>query len=176
MTLLSLLTAPETYRKLQAEIDAAYPEKASGDTENAEVISYSDAKTLPYLQAALREGMRLWPPPAGLFSKEVPKAGDTVHGYYLPPGTEIGQSMYGIGRLPSLWGSDAEIFRPERWLEASPEKLQEMQTASDLVFSAGKYLCLGKPVAIMEMSKLFVEVSSDLWFECYGTKAGTTVC
>jgi len=158
MTLLGLLTNPHTYRKVQEEIDAYYAKKGAGKGGDDGVISYSDAKSLLYLQGAMREALRIWPPPAGLFSKEVPKGGDTVHGYFLPEGTEIGQSMYGIGRQESLWGPDADVFRPERWLEASPEKLQEMQTANDLVFSSGKYLCLGKPVALMEMSKFFVEV------------------
>lgn len=156
--MLSLLSTPAAYRKVQAEIDAYYSGKGA---ENApdKVISYSDAKSFVYLTGAIREAMRLWPPSAGLFSKLVPKGGDTIHGFYLPEGTEIGQSLYGIGRQESIWGPDPEIFRPERWLEASPEKLQEMTTASDLVFSSGKYLCLGKPVAMMEMSKFFVEVS-----------------
>ncbi len=160
MTLLALLSTPEAYRKLQAEIDAYYSDKLRHDTNAERIISYSDAKSLSYLQAAMREGLRLWPPSAGLFTREVPKDGDTIHGYYLPPGTEIGQCLYGIGRSQSLWGPDADIFRPERWLEADPDRLQEMKTANDLVFSSGKYLCLGKPIALMEMSKFFVEVRS----------------
>jgi len=155
MTLLALLTHPDAYRKAQAEVDAYY---ASRGSDGDSVIGYSDAKSLVYVQAAIREATRLWPPPAGLFSKQVPEGGDTLHGFRLPAGTEVGQSNYGIGRLPSLWGPDAAVFRPERWLEAGPDQLREMQTANDLIFSSGKYLCLGKPIAQMEMGKLFVEV------------------
>lgn len=155
MGLLCLLTTPEAYRKTQAEVDTFY---TNNPANSASVISYADAKTLPYIQAVIREVLRLWPPSAGLFSKQVPEGGDTVHGYYLPPGTEIGQSLLGIGKQKRIFGADVDIFRPERWLEAEPEAFEEMQAAVDLVFSAGKYVCLGKHIAWMELLKFFVEV------------------
>ncbi len=158
MTLCALLTTPSAYRKLQDEVDAFYAE-AAGD-----VISYAEVKRLTYLQAVLREGLRLWPPPAGLFSKQVPESGDTVHGYYLPPGTEIGQCMMGIGRTRELFGADSDIFRPERWLEAGPQQFEEMASTVDLVFSNAKYLCLGKHIALMELAKILAEVCSSSSF------------
>ncbi|KAK3360741.1 cytochrome P450 [Lasiosphaeria hispida] len=155
MALLSILTTPSAYSKLQSEIDKFYTNKEKAAES---IINYADAKTLPYVQAVIREALRLWPPSAGLFTKEVPKGGDSIHGYYLPPGTEVGQCVYSIGRLPHIWGMDYDVFRPERWLEASSEKFEEMQAAVDLVFSSGKYVCLGKHVAWMELMKFFIEV------------------
>ena len=67
--------------------------------------------------------------------------------------------MMGVGRQERIFGADAEIFRPERWMEADAERFEEMQAAVDLVFSTGKYVCLGKQVAWMELVKWFVEVS-----------------
>lgn len=157
MAMLCLLTTPSAYRKLQAEIDGFFADKKSANDSDS-VISYADAKTLPYVQAVIREAMRLWPPSAGLFSKQVPDDGDTVHGFFLPPGTEVGQCVMGCGRDPRLWGADAHVFRPERWFEVGPERFEEMQAAVDLIFSSGKYVCLGKQVAYMELMKLFVEV------------------
>ncbi|KAK0631284.1 cytochrome P450 [Immersiella caudata] len=159
LALLALLTTPSTYRKAQDEVDAFYSGKpAPFNPDTDPIVSYADAKTLPYIQAVIREAFRIWPPSAGLFSKQVPDEGDTIHGYYLPKGTEVGQSMVGIGRQPRIWGDDAEIFRPERWLEADAEAFEEMQAAVDLVFSGGKYVCLGKHVGWMELLKWFVEV------------------
>src|SRR5512140_3319279 len=148
MPLLSTLTTPLAYAKLQAEIDAFY---AARDAADDSIITFADAKTLPYAQAIIREALRLWPPSAGLFTKEVPPGGDTIHGYYLPPGTEVGQNLSSIGKLPRIWGDDYDIFRPERWLEVGPEKFDEMAAAVDLVFSSGKYVCLGKQIAWMEL-------------------------
>jgi cytochrome P450 len=159
MALLSLLTTPSSYRKLQSEVDDFFSSESSPASH---IIPFSAAKTnLPYTQAVLREALRLWPPSAGLFSKQVPEQGDYLHGYYLPKGTEVGQSMMGIGRQERIFGGDAEIFRPERWIEASSdaERFEEMQAAVELVFSTGKYVCLGKQIAWMELVKWFVEVS-----------------
>ncbi|KAK0673559.1 cytochrome P450, partial [Cercophora samala] len=154
MALLALLTTPEAYRKLQAEIDAFFKEHNS-----EEVISYTEAKGLKYLWAVIHETMRVWPNGAGLsFSKQVPDTGDTIHGYYLPKGTEIAQCMLGITRDKALFGPDVDIWRPERWLEASPEHHEEMWAAVELGFSTGKYICLGKQVALMELGKWFSEI------------------
>ncbi|KAK5653714.1 hypothetical protein OQA88_8745 [Cercophora sp. LCS_1] len=157
MTMLCLLTTPEAYCKVQTEIDDFYAKQGLKNGDES-VISYADAKTLPYVQAVVREVLRLWPPSAGLFTKEVPKEGDTIHGYYVPPGTEVGQCMPSVGKLIRIWGDDFNIFRPERWLEASPDKFDEMAAAVDLVFSSGKYVCLGKHIAWMELLKFVVEV------------------
>ncbi len=60
---------------------------------------------------------------------------------------------------PDVWGPDAHEFRPERWLEADPEKLRDMDGTLDLVFGYGRWQCLGRNVAMMELNKVFVEVS-----------------
>lgn len=98
------------------------------------------------------------PPAAQPLPKIVPPEGDTVSGYFLPGGTEIGYSIMSICRRKEIWGADAEIWRPERWLEADAQKLALMNSTVDLVFSSGKWMCLGKNVALMEFNKIFVEV------------------
>jgi cytochrome P450 len=59
-----------------------------------------------------------------------------------------------------MFGPDAELFRPERWLEASedPTRLAHMTSTVDLLFHYGKYKCLGQNVALMEFNKVFVEL------------------
>jgi len=102
----------------------------------------------------------MWPPTTGLGSKQVPPEGDTIAGYYVPGGTQIAHNFSGVMRLPRIWGEDADVFRPERWLEAEGERLKEMQGTVELVFGSGKYQCLGSRVAMVELNKVFVEVSS----------------
>jgi cytochrome P450 len=75
------------------------------------------------------------------------------------------QDDYRISKLvsPALdchIGPDAEIFRPERWLEASedPAHLAHMTSTVDLVFHYGRYKWLGQNVALMEFNKVFVEL------------------
>jgi len=101
----------------------------------------------------------MWPPANGLAPKCVPPEGELLCGLWLPGGTKLGQNMYGIARLRSFWGEDADCFVPERWL--GPQRgLEEMTTVLELVFGHGKFRCLGKAIAMMELEKVFFEASS----------------
>ena len=155
IVMLSLLGNPPAYRKLQAEIDEAI---AAGKISSP--IKDSEARELPYLQAVIKEGLRILPPAAGAFFKTVPPGGDTIDGKFIPAGTQIGSSPFGIHHSKKTFGEDAEVFRPERWLEADTDQLAEMARTVDLVFHYGKWQCLGKLVALMEFNKIFVEVGS----------------
>lgn len=152
--MLNILTNPTTYRKLREEIDLAI---ATGKISSP--VKDTEARQLPYLQAVIREGLRIMPPASGAFFKEVPPAGDVIDGKFIPGGTQIGSSPLGIHCSKKFFGVDADLFRPERWTMASPEKFAEMANTVDLVFHYGKYQCLGKSVALMEFNKIFVEVS-----------------
>ncbi|KAH7353681.1 cytochrome P450 [Plectosphaerella cucumerina] len=149
-TMLHLITNPRVLAKLLDEIRAT--------TTAGPLISDSEARALPYLQAVIKEGLRIFPPVAGLMAKEVPPGGDTWKGVFLPGGTRIGYGAWGIFRNRGLWGADADEFRPERWLGGPPEKIRELESTLDLVFSYGRWQCLGRPVAMMELSKVFFEI------------------
>jgi cytochrome P450 len=158
-TLLHIITHPSVYAALQAEIDAGVREGRI----SSPVIQDSEAQQMPYLQAVIREGLRIWPPVTGLLSKVAPAAGDEVEvdgkKMFIPGGTNVGYCAWGIHRSREVFGEDAEMFRPERWLINYGEKLARMQRTADLVFGYGKYMCLGKSVAMLELNKVFVEVS-----------------
>lgn len=89
--------------------------------------------------------------------KEVPPEGDTLHGKFIPGGTRIGHNNWGILRQESIFGQDADLFRPERWLEADDAKRSLMQKTTELAFGYGRWVCLGKPVAFIVLNKIFVE-------------------
>jgi cytochrome P450 len=152
--MLNLLTNPTAYSKLRKEI-------AEGITTGkiSSPITDAEARQLPYLQAVIKEGLRIMPPASGAFFKTVPVAGDTIDGKFIPGGTQIGSSPLGIHCSKNTFGPDADLFRPERWTEASEEKYAHMASTVDLIFHYGKYQCLGKSVALMEFNKIFVEVS-----------------
>lgn len=67
-----------------------------------------------------------------------------------------------------MFGADADIFRPERWLEdeeegsGAEEKVAEMRRVAELVFGYGRWGCAGKMLAFMELNKVIVEVSTLL--------------
>ncbi|KAH0151980.1 hypothetical protein KCU67_g10022, partial [Aureobasidium melanogenum] len=76
-----------------------------------------------------------------------------IAGVPVPRGTIVAMNTAGLNTDPSIWGQDVEVFRPERWLEASEEQRVLMHRAN-LTFSAGKRICLGMHIAWMEMKKV----------------------
>ncbi|KIX07159.1 uncharacterized protein Z518_01812 [Rhinocladiella mackenziei CBS 650.93] len=163
-TMLCILRDPRVHKKLVAEIDEAVKEHKISSSET-EVIPDAQARTLPYLQAVIKEGMRWFPPIAGLLAKQVPLGGDTICGRFVPEGTAIAYSANAIHHSASLFGPDEYTFRPERWIhtsqggdEPSAAKLSEMERNNELLFGYGKYQCLGKGIALMELNKIYVEL------------------
>ncbi|CZR54663.1 related to pisatin demethylase (cytochrome P450) [Phialocephala subalpina] len=148
-TLLHIITNPSITSKLLDEISRTFPSSP---------ISNIEALSLPYLQATIKEGLRICPPATALLSKEVPIGGDTINNLFVPAGTKIGWCPWAIFRNKEIWGEDADYFRPERWLEGDEGKRREMEGGLDLVFSGGKWQCLGKNVALIELNKVFVEL------------------
>ncbi|KAH7629471.1 cytochrome P450 [Sordaria sp. MPI-SDFR-AT-0083] len=151
-TMFHLATSKMAYVRLQEEIDRAIAQGKVSSPVKAE-----EGKQLEYLQACIYEGLRMQPPFSGLCMKSPPKGGDTINGMFIPEGTRVGQNFGGLIRRKDVFGDDAEIFRPERWLNATPAKRLEMQQVTEMVFGYGRWACLGKPVALMELSKVFVE-------------------
>jgi cytochrome P450 len=149
---LSIMTNPQIYTKLQAEVSAA-------DVPLTTIISTRQALKLPYLQATLKEALRHHPAATGLLPRVVGPDGDTHNGIYLPPQTEVAFCAWNIHRTNTkVYGEDAPVFRPERWLEASPERLAVMEEAFHLVFGYGRNRCMGENIARIELNKLFFEM------------------
>jgi len=94
--------------------------------------------------------------------KEVPAGGVTLKDLYIPEKTNIGWSVFGMMRNEKVWGPDAWVFRPERWLEGTPEEIRDKELNVEMVFGYGKWQCLGKNVAYIELNKIFVQVCGFL--------------
>jgi cytochrome P450 len=90
--------------------------------------------------------------------KLVPDGGQTIHGMFIPGGTAIGMNMSSLLWSKELFGEDAHLFRPERFLEASDAQREEMKRNVELVFGYGRWMCAGKPIAMMELNKVIFEV------------------
>ena len=161
--MLYIISSPRVYSTLQAEIDDA----VETNKISRPIVQNEEARTLSYLQAVIKEGLRTWPPGTGLMAKLVPPEGDTLNGVFLPGGTKIGVNMWALLRDPEVFGEDATVFRPERWLEASSEEYAKMEKVHELVWGYGRYVCLGRSVALLELNKVLVEVSQMIVFLLY---------
>ncbi|KXH36485.1 cytochrome P450 [Colletotrichum simmondsii] len=156
MTMLCLLNTPSSLNALRHEMDQGI---AQGRISSP--IRDLEARQLPYLQAVIREGIRMYPPSTGLNYKQVAKGGTQLHGQFLPEGTQMGVNIQQLMRSKDTFGCDADVFRPERWLEAAAEDddcFRDMCGVVDLAFGHGRFQCLGKTIAAMELNKIFIEL------------------
>lgn len=110
-----LAAHPSTQRKLQAELDAHAPLELSDDSDM--VINYQQVKGLPYLNACIKEIMRLHSTVGTGLPRVVPPGkAFTFGGETFKEGSVISVPSFTTNRA-SVWGPDAAEFRPERWLE-----------------------------------------------------------
>jgi cytochrome P450 len=156
-TLLYIITSPLVCRRLQAEIDEGVAEGRISSP-----ITDAEARKLPYLQAVIREGLRMWPPAAGV----LPKVSDTdqvVCGVRIPAGTNVAWAPWTFLRNKETFGEDADLFNPERWLDIPAAKYRLMDQTVMMEFASGsRWECLGKTVAQIELNKTYVEVRYPL--------------
>jgi hypothetical protein len=109
-------------------------------------------------------------PAPSLHARVASDKGEQVCGMFVPPGTGVGTNVPAMLLDPQLFGADAAIFRPERFLEAERlggEKSRlQMERDVELVFGYGRWQCAGKMVAFMELFKIYFEVSTSFSVAC----------
>lgn len=93
------------------------------------------------------------PASAVLLERVVPPTGANIAGEHVAGGTVVGVSSWAVHHNKDVFGQDVDVFRPERWLEASEEQVRLMER-SMLHFGAGNHLCLGKNISAREMYKV----------------------
>ncbi|KAG6364091.1 hypothetical protein INS49_005689 [Diaporthe citri] len=97
-------------------------------------IRLEETKAIPYLQAVICESLRMRPPAPTMFPKVVPPQGDEIDGKFIPGGTSIGWNLVPLMRSPQHWGHDADVFRPERFMEAGEKVRMAVERDVDMVF------------------------------------------
>jgi cytochrome P450 len=147
-----LVKHPQVYAKLMQELDEAV-ETGVIEARNNKSISWSESQKLPYLDAVIQEAFRMHPAPGLIFERVVPPQGIDILGQFIPGGTIVGCNPWVLHRRPEVFGSDVDVFRPERWIEARAEKQREMK-ATMFQFGAGARTCIGKNVSLLEIYKL----------------------
>lgn len=70
-------------------------------------------------------------------------------GYKINKGDILVYVPYSMGRMKYLWGTDADEFRPDRWLQNGV--FQPESPFKFTAFQAGPRVCLGKDFAYMQM-------------------------
>jgi cytochrome P450 len=147
--LYNLLNNPQVLGKLRAELESISDTARSGWA----VPSATVLRSLPYLEACIKESNRLCPTVNIPSERVVPNGGRTIAGIYIPGGTIVANNASGMYVDTDIWGADVDVYRPERWLEASEASRHKMNKAN-LLFSAGKRMCLGMNISWLEMKKV----------------------
>ncbi|KAK5106449.1 hypothetical protein LTS08_000568 [Lithohypha guttulata] len=154
-----LLKNPACYRKLQYELDEAMRHGRVGRGETG-LVTWSESQTLPYLDAVIKESMRVHPAAGLPLERITPPGGIEICGEHIPAGTIVGCSAWVIHRHeptfvpqsnPTAYPIDK--FVPERWLDASSSQRKEME-ATMFQFGAGSRTCIGKNISLLEIYKL----------------------
>lgn len=81
---------------------------------SARAVAESDVPNLPYLQAVVKETLRLYPP-GPLLAPHYSTQATTLAGYDIPAGTTVIVNAWAVGRDPGFWENPHE-FRPHRFL------------------------------------------------------------
>jgi cytochrome P450 len=131
---------PFSYNRLRAEIF------------QADDLS-PNLQTLPYLNAVIREGLRMGMSTPTRLPRIVPQSGWSFQNHHLPGGTLVGCQPHTLHFNPDVF-PDPFAFKPERWLnDSTPEMHRDW-----IPFSLGARGCIARNLAWMELQFAVYEV------------------
>ncbi|KAL0373113.1 UNVERIFIED_CONTAM: Iridoid oxidase [Sesamum calycinum] len=103
-----LLHNPPILTKVKQELSNKIPPR--------ELIQDQDIPHLPYLEAVIKETMRLHPSTPLLLPHYTEQEAE-IHGYIIPKHTQVFVNIWSILRDPAYW-DDATTFKPDRFLNS----------------------------------------------------------
>lgn len=145
---------PRAATRLRAELDEVLADRQP---------SYDDLPRLPYTTAVIAETLRLRPP-AWMLEREALEP-VTIGEWTAPAGTTLLTPPYLLHRDPRSWGSDAAVFRPDRWIGADggfDATAPGQPRGAYMPFGAGSRICIGESFAWAE-AVLVLAVLARRW-------------
>ncbi|RYO94789.1 hypothetical protein DL764_007767 [Monosporascus ibericus] len=144
-SLFILARRPDVWARVRAEVIDAF-----GD----DLPEYETLRNLRQMRNLFNECLRLWPP-VPLNSRQaktnttLPRGGgpDGQSPVFIRAGQSVNYHVYAMHRLPSIYGEDAHIFRPDRW---DDPKLRPGW--GYIPFNGGPRICPGQHFALTEAS------------------------
>ncbi|KAH7021349.1 cytochrome P450 [Microdochium trichocladiopsis] len=149
-----MIRHPHAWAKAREEIDAA-------GLPDAEVIAYGDAQNLTYLQACIKEALRVFSPAPMTLPRVAPAGGLSIGDRVIPEGTIVSVCPWVIHASTEFWGPDAKEFKPERWLSGDAARLEKYY----MPFGLGYASCPGQNLARIQLSKILATLVRDYDFE-----------
>jgi sterol 14-demethylase len=150
--IIELLRNPDVYARVTEEIDAL-ARRGGGE------VTYHDLREVPWLEATIKETLRLHPPLILLLRKAMVDL--EVGGYRVDAGKLVGVSPAVSNCLPEAFGNPEE-FRPERYVE--PDAADLDNPWNWIPFGAGRHRCVGAAFAMMQLKAVFCRLLADWEF------------
>ncbi|KIK61041.1 hypothetical protein GYMLUDRAFT_43136 [Collybiopsis luxurians FD-317 M1] len=141
-----LIKNPEKMRKLQSEID---------EILGGQPVQSQDFSKMPYLNAVIRETLRLTPTAP---MRVVIPVEDTHLGngkYFVKAGSSLVINTWVYQKDPKVWGEDAGEFRPERMMDG---KFEALPPQAWQPFGFGMRGCIGRAFAWQEVSLVMTSI------------------
>ncbi|KAF3442607.1 hypothetical protein FNV43_RR16523 [Rhamnella rubrinervis] len=141
--LLELINHPNVMAKARREIDSK--------VGHNRIVEESDTSKLPYLQAIVKETLRLHPTAPMIMRESTEDC--TINGYHIPAKTQLFVNVWSIGRDPNHWENPLE-FQPERFTgeEGNIRKSDKLDVKGQnfhyLPFGSGRRSCPGASLAM----------------------------
>ncbi|KAJ4905362.1 Cytochrome P450 76C4 [Raphanus sativus] len=142
-----LLLNPKKMAKAQAELDDVVGPNG--------VVQESHISDLPYLQAIVKETLRLHPP-GPLLAPHKAETNVEVLGFLVPKNAQVLVNAWYIGRDPSVW-ENTEQFEPERFMLG--REIDVKGRDFELIpFGAGRRICPGMSLAMKTVSLIIASL------------------
>jgi sterol 14-demethylase len=149
---LELLRNPDAMATIVSELDDLYADGSE--------VSFQALRSIPNLEATLKETLRLHPPLILLL--RVAQEDFEIGGHLLPAGTMVGASPRVSNRIAEDF-PNPDAFDPGRYLDPNQADLQNRWTW--IPFGAGKHRCVGNAFAMMQLKAIFSVLLRDYEFE-----------
>ncbi|KAH7110257.1 cytochrome P450 [Dactylonectria macrodidyma] len=115
-----------------------------------------ESQQMPYLQAVIKEALRLHPATGLPLERVVPEGGATISGRFFPEGV--------TRRDENIFGDDADVFSPKRWLVDDANRVALMNRYW-MPFGIGSRTCVGRHISMLDMCKLIPLLVRDFTFK-----------
>ncbi|KAG1820586.1 cytochrome P450 [Suillus subaureus] len=174
--LLELARWPDIQSRLRAEIwETEATVHARGDVN----FTIADFDAMPYTAAVIKEVLRLCcvayhvhrcasqDDILPLSQPITTRSGEVIRELPVPKGTRIVVSIAAYNRNKELWGEDAHLFNPDRWLNgtAKEKKVTSIGVYSNLMtFLGGVRFCVGWRFAVIELQAFLTEIVGKFEF------------
>ncbi|KAI1153687.1 cytochrome P450 [Nemania diffusa] len=140
----TVISNSRVMRNLQQELDQAHTDLCL-EKENRG-FRFKELEKLPYLSAYQ-------------LPRYVPQDGAQIGPYFIKQGAIAGISPRSMNRSKEIFGEDADVFRPERWIPQTSEEERAIKQQALLLttFGMGSRSCVGRHLATIEMYKYIAQ-------------------